>query len=402
MPGYFGQIVTRKLIVEADGGSRGNPGSAGSGAVVIDYETGNVLFEVVRYIGVATNNVAEYVALIAGLEQAFEHDPDAEVLVRMDSKLVIEQMAGRWKIKHPDMQQLAIRVQALVRGKVVSWQWIPREQNSLADALANQAMDQEGDSILQKLSLDFADQSEIHEDVPFAAAVEFNSLLPSSVRAPKVASEPATTIILVRHGRTALTESKRMSGRGAENPPLSSAGEQDATAVAVALEHLGTSGPWAFLAKPNAVVTSPVARADQTAKIIANRLGVPKFTNDDLSEISFGTWDGLTPEEAAAKDPALWDAWRGSWTTSPPMGEALQDFDLRIQRAFDAILSEHSGKVVVVVAHVMPIRGFLRTALEAGDSAYWRPQIAPCSISIIRCWGRLAAEVLTVNSTSHL
>ncbi len=96
-----------RLIVEADGGSRGNPGPAAYGAVVKDAETGSVLDERADVIGVASNNVAEYRGLIAGLEAARAIDPDATVEVRMDSKLVVEQMSGRWQIKHPDMRLLA-------------------------------------------------------------------------------------------------------------------------------------------------------------------------------------------------------------------------------------------------------------------------------------------------------
>ncbi len=97
----------REFIVEADGGSRGNPGPAGYGAVVSDAATGETLREAAEYIGVATNNVAEYRGLLAGLRAAHDLDPDATVHVRMDSKLVVEQMSGRWKIKHPDMKPLA-------------------------------------------------------------------------------------------------------------------------------------------------------------------------------------------------------------------------------------------------------------------------------------------------------
>ena len=89
----------QNLIIEADGGSRGNPGPAGSGAVVIDADTGEVILEIAKFIGVATNNVAEYLALKAGLEGAIGVNPSARILVRMDSKLVIEQMSGTWKIK---------------------------------------------------------------------------------------------------------------------------------------------------------------------------------------------------------------------------------------------------------------------------------------------------------------
>ncbi len=130
-----------KLIVEADGGSRGNPGPAGYGAVVLDPATEEVLAERAEGLGVATNNVAEYQGLIAGLRAARELGA-TDVEVRMDSKLVVEQMSGRWKVKHPAMQPLAREAAALVRdiGRV-SFGWVPRERNRRADALANQAMD---------------------------------------------------------------------------------------------------------------------------------------------------------------------------------------------------------------------------------------------------------------------
>jgi ribonuclease H / adenosylcobalamin/alpha-ribazole phosphatase len=130
----------RRLVVEADGGSRGNPGPAAYGALVWDAETGDVLMSEGLAIGVATNNVAEYSGLIAGLEMAREIDPGAVVEVRMDSKLVVEQMAGRWKIKHPAMKPLAVRAQRL-RPAEVTWTWVPRELNKRADALVNSALD---------------------------------------------------------------------------------------------------------------------------------------------------------------------------------------------------------------------------------------------------------------------
>lgn len=133
--------MTARLIVEADGGSRGNPGVAAGGAVVIDEESGTVLFETGVYVGIATNNVAEYNGLIAGLECALTHDPAASVHVRMDSKLVVEQMTGRWKITHPDMQGLASKARALAHGRDVTYEWVPRLANKRADAAANESMD---------------------------------------------------------------------------------------------------------------------------------------------------------------------------------------------------------------------------------------------------------------------
>ncbi|MFK3735689.1 bifunctional RNase H/acid phosphatase [Streptomyces sp. NPDC088090] len=131
----------RELVVEADGGSRGNPGPAGYGAVVLDPATGETLAEAAGYIGVATNNVAEYKGLIAGLRAALELAPDATVRVRMDSKLVVEQMSGRWKIKHPDMKPLAAEAALAFPRDRVRYEWIPRERNKHADRLANEAMD---------------------------------------------------------------------------------------------------------------------------------------------------------------------------------------------------------------------------------------------------------------------
>ena len=138
--------MTRRLTVEADGGSRGNPGVAGYGALVRDGDTGALLAERAEPLGKASNNVAEYRGLIAGLEAALAIDPSAHVLARMDSKLVVEQMSGRWKIKHEDMRRLALQArdvaaQITAAGGAVRYEWIPREINKDADALSNVAMD---------------------------------------------------------------------------------------------------------------------------------------------------------------------------------------------------------------------------------------------------------------------
>ncbi len=381
----------QNLIIEADGGSRGNPGPAGSGACVIDADSGEVILEISKFIGTATNNVAEYFALVSGLEGAYELNPEARILVRMDSKLVIEQMAGRWKIKHPDMQILGARVQKLVTGKQIRWQWIPREENSRADALANKAMDEKGDAVVSSV-----------DSSPRSPVVEFNQSMPSSVRAPGGVTDQLTTVVLIRHGRTHLTESKRISGSGGENPGLSELGRGDAHKVAKAVAEIGNSGPWAHLQPVSAIVSSPIQRTLDTAHILANEVGLGVSVNQDIAEISFGDWDGHTNTEVISKWPELFLEWQGSWTVSPPNGESLEIFDSRVQRGRRSILEEYSGQTVAVVSHVMPIRGFIRAGMDAGTAGYWRPQIAPCSISIIRFWGDEAAEVITLNATAHL
>ena len=371
-----------KLIIEADGGSRGNPGVSGAGAVVINAESGAILREISEPVGIATNNVAEYQALIFALEAAFEIDANAEVLVRMDSKLVVEQMSGRWKIKHPDMLSLGAKVQQLIANKNVQFLWIPREQNVLADALANKAMD--------------------GEPAAAAAAVEFNQVAPSSIRAPQASVSEATTLIMVRHGRTALTESRKISGGDGENPDLSELGVKDASEVATELSRVGNSGAFGFLTKPVVVIHSPIKRAAQTATMIAKKLDAEQIELPDLREISFGDWDGLRNEELFVAHEQHYQSWRGSYDVAPPGGESLKDFDVRVIRALDFILEKFAGKTVVLVAHVMPIRGLLRIANDAQIAGYWRVNLGPASISIARFWGREAAEVVCVNSTSHL
>lgn len=131
----------RHLVVEADGGARGNPGPAGWGVVVREAATGEVLLELAEPIGHATNNAAEYGGLIAGLRAAADLG-GGSVEVRMDSKLVVEQMAGRWRIRNPGLRPLAAQAADLARRfDSVRWTWVPRSENTHADRLANQAMD---------------------------------------------------------------------------------------------------------------------------------------------------------------------------------------------------------------------------------------------------------------------
>ena len=186
-----------RVVVEAEGGSRGNPGPAAYGALLRDADSGQVLATKAETIGIATNNVAEYSGLIAGLELANEFAPDAELEVRMDSKLVIEQMAGRWKIKHADMKPLALRAQRELAGRPVVWTWVPREQNKDADALANAALD--------------------GKDTSPAALGAKPAKAPTLGWSSRFTTTP-TTIILVRHGATEHTERKLFSGSGGDDP----------------------------------------------------------------------------------------------------------------------------------------------------------------------------------------
>jgi probable phosphoglycerate mutase len=135
--------MSRTFQVTADGGSRGNPGPAAYGATVS--ENGKIVAELFEFIGTATNNVAEYSGLIAGLHYVNKLDPAARIEVAMDSKLVVEQMSGRWQIKNEGMRTLAKTARDAHDPSLVTYRWIPREENAHADRLANKALDERVD-----------------------------------------------------------------------------------------------------------------------------------------------------------------------------------------------------------------------------------------------------------------
>ena len=212
-----GKQVTGKLLVEADGGSRGNPGPAGYGAVVRDADSGEVLAELSESLGTTTNNVAEYSGLVAGLEKAADLAPGADVNVRMDSKLVVEQMSGRWQIKHPALQPLASRAsQAARRLGRVRYEWVPRARNAHADRLANQAMDgaKNGGARAGGSSPEAGGPDSAPRPGPGWSAAQ---------------GEPTTTVLL-RHGETPLSAERRFAGRG--DIPLTETGKLQAKAAA--------------------------------------------------------------------------------------------------------------------------------------------------------------------------
>src|SRR5690606_27368977 len=129
-----------QVIVEADGGSRGNPGPAGYGAVVLDADGERVLAERKGGLGVTTNNVAEYTGLIEGLRAAAELGA-TRVDVRMDSKLVVEQMCGRWSVQEPGLQPLARRAREVAAGfDGVTSQWGRWAHTGRGPRLANPAL----------------------------------------------------------------------------------------------------------------------------------------------------------------------------------------------------------------------------------------------------------------------
>ncbi|MGW7587085.1 bifunctional RNase H/acid phosphatase [Kitasatospora sp. NPDC054768] len=376
--------MTARFVVEADGGSRGNPGPAGYGAVVRDGDTGQIVAEAAEFIGHATNNVAEYKGLIAGLKAARELDPDASVDVRMDSKLVVEQMSGRWKIKHPDMQPLAAEARTVFPRARVTYTWIPRERNKDADRLANEAMDA-GKAGRQ------------WEPRKPAAAVEEP---PLETAAPKAGwAAPAdlgtpTTFVLLRHGETPLTPEKRFSGSGGSDPELSDKGRWQAERAAEALAARGSV---------QAVVASPMRRTRQTAETVAARLGLEVRYEDGLREVDFGDWEGLTFAEVRERYPDDLTAWLGSAKARPTgSGESFTTLTHRAGVARDKILARYAGKTVLVVSHVSPIKTLVRLAIGAPPDSMYRMELSAASICAVQYYADGNASLRLLNDTSHL
>lgn len=439
--------MASQFIVEADGGSRGNPGPAGYGSVVIDPETGETLAEAAEYIGVATNNVAEYKGLVAGLKAAKALDPDAAVHVRMDSKLVVEQMSGRWKIKHPDMKPLAAEAARVFPPAQVTYEWIPRAQNKHADRLANEAMDagkrgQQWSAAQSTADLDASAAraaapgpsgppgdaaagaararaalagSPTADPEPTASPLSGGSQQPAAQAtlpassassaeaapsappvgwaAPADLGTPAT-FVLLRHGETALTPDKRFSGSGGSDPELSAAGRAQADRTAAALAARGTI---------QAVVSSPLRRCRETAEAVAARLGLDVTIEEGLRETDFGAWEGLTFGEARARYPEDLNAWLASPKAAPTGGgESFATVARRVAATRDRLTTRYAGRTVLLVSHVTPIKTLVRLALGAPPESLFKMELSAASISAVAYYADGNASLRLLNDTSHL
>lgn len=368
-----------KVLVEADGGSRGNPGPAGYGAVVWAADHRTVLAESKSAIGVATNNVAEYRGLIAGLEEAAGIGA-TEVQVFMDSKLVIEQMAGRWRVKHPDLAKLHRQAKELAnKFDRIGYTWIPRAENSYADRLANQAMDAAAELVKSD------PVPSVDRQTPATAEV-----LASPAGWTGARGAP-TRLLLLRHGQTELSQQRRYSGRG--DPALTELGVRQADAAA---QYLAKKGGI------SAIVSSPLRRAYETASAAASKLEIEVVVDDDLIETDFGAWEGLTFSEAAQRDTELHRRWLTDTSVRPPDGESFDAVAARVRAAQQRILAANAGQTVLLVSHVTPIKMLLRLALEAGPAILYRLHLDLASLSIAEFYPDGGASVRLVNQTAHL
>ncbi|QJW36491.1 bifunctional RNase H/acid phosphatase [Cellulosimicrobium protaetiae] len=405
----------RHLVVEADGGSRGNPGPAGFGALVRDGESGQVLAERAAFLGTTTNNVAEYSGLVAGLRAAAEIDPDARVTVRMDSRLVVEQMSGRWQIKHDDMRRLAAEAATVLPAGQVAYEWVPRAQNSAADALANEAMDTAG-----TVARDYppAAAPGAGDDAPDPAAADAPAEVPGesaafdtparpSGAAVRFDDAPALTVVLVRHGQTPLTVAGAFSGSSVPGPSLTARGRTQAAQAADLVFRVGRQA-WPDLPRPTAIVASPMVRAQETARAVGRRLGVHVTTDDRFAEVDFGEWEGLTAAEVDTAWPGRLHAWHTTGTTAAPGGESYADVGARVwhglQHLVETLLpgAGPAGRTAVVVGHAVQVRAAIGTAIGAPPSRWSRVRVPPASVSILRLWADGTSELTAQGVPSDL
>ncbi|MEU2335928.1 bifunctional RNase H/acid phosphatase [Streptomyces sp. NPDC013172] len=451
--------MAREFIVEADGGSRGNPGPAGYGAVVIDAATGETLAEAAEYLGVVTNNVAEYRGLLAGLRAARALDPDAAVHVRMDSKLVVEQMSGRWKIKHPDMKPLATEASRVFPPDRVTYEWIPRAENKHADRLANEAMDagkrgEQWSASTSTAELDTRasappaargpERPRVTGDAAAGAAAARAALAAprkgrgagTSAAPPRGRDQPPLADTLdtlttadappadTRAARNVATAPRPASGwappdmgapatfvllRHGETPltpqkRFSGSGGTDPALSEVGLDQARRVGEaLARRGTIEAILASPLTRTRQTAAAVADRLGLDVTIDEGLKETDFGAWEGLTFGEVRERHPDDLTTWLADPEAHPTGGgESFAETATRIAATRDRLIAAYAGRTVLLVTHVTPIKTFVQLALGAPLQSLFRMELSAASLSAVAYYADGNASVRLFNDTSHL
>ena len=450
--------AVRTLIVEADGASRGNPGAASYGSVVRDGDTGELLAELAEAIGHATNNVAEYRGVIAGLEAARQIDPDARIEVRLDSKLVVEQLSGRWQVKHPAMKPLFERARRSFPPNGVTFAWVPRSQNKHADKLANQALDAAArGEVWRPAAGRGGGGGRGGADGPSGSSgrseAELEPVTPAT-QEPVTPATPAagwspdlgapTRLLLLRHGVTPLTGEKRFSGLGGD-PELIADGLAQAQAAArrlagrtgpsgavagigpsraavgtgpsgAAVGALAGVGPGADVGyrsgsnragdprygRIDAIIASPLRRTQQTALAVADATGLEPRLEAGFRELDFGAFEGLTFGEARERYPQELADFLSSSKIPAPDGESVEEVAARVAVARDRTIVRFPRKTVLIVTHVTPIKTLICQALGAPLEAVHRMELSPASLSVIDYYGDGVANVRCVNDTAHL
>jgi len=391
--------MAASFLVTADGGARGNPGPAAYGTVIVDPATGNTIVELAEFFDHETNNYAEYRGAIAGLEYVHAIDPTARIDVQLDSKLVVEQMSGRWKIKNDAIRTLALRARDAHDPSLVTYTWIPRAENARADALVNEMIDTAlggGPREIRRGVESNAEDivGEVQEDQAQATLAEAvaGEEPPRTMIGWANVGEP-TTFLLARHGATAYSLEKRFSGSGGMDLPLIELGESQGRALAQEIARRGEA---------TAIVSSPLLRTRQTAALIAEETGLEVTIDDDLAECSFGLWDGHTFAEVREKWPEEMADWLASTSVAPPEGESFDACQARVRRAVRRLTERFAGQTIVIVAHVTPIKLMVTDAVGAPVDSVYRMELPPCSISKVAWFPDGNSSMFSFAEAAHL
>lgn len=186
-----------------------------------------------------------------------------------------------------------------------------------------------------------------------------------------------TTFVLLRHGVTASTVRKLFCGSGGADPALIDEGrEQAARAAAWIAGHHHV----------DAIVSSPLARTQETASFVAEATGLDVALEPGVVEAAFGDWDGFSFPEVAEKWGTELEQWLGSTAVAPPNGEAFDAVDARVADARQRLVEQYPGQTVVVTSHVTPIKMMIRQALDAPMPIIYKMELAPASITTIQWW----------------
>jgi len=200
-----------------------------------------------------------------------------------------------------------------------------------------------------------------------------------------------TRIILVRHGETEWNRVERF--RGQADVPLNETGlaQAEATARRIAAE-------WQLVA----VYSSPLSRAVKTAQAIAQQFDLPVHTHRGLTDINYGQWQGLTPDEARERWPEMVDAWYHTPETARiPDGETLNHVRVRTMDAVRELAGRHPGKSIVLVAHTVVNRAILLSVLGLRNHRFWRLGQGTCAINVLELDGD-EFTLVSMNDTCHL
>ncbi|RDH10074.1 histidine phosphatase family protein, partial [Tsukamurella pulmonis] len=205
-----------------------------------------------------------------------------------------------------------------------------------------------------------------------------------------VSAHEPTRLILLRHGQTPASVGRLYSGRG--NPSLTDLGREQAAQAAQLLRET----------RIDAILSSPLDRARQTAEAVNAGRGLTVEIEDDLIETDFGAWEGLSFSEARARDPELHGRWLGDTSVAAPGGESFDHVHARVAALLDRITVEHRGRTVALVSHVTPIKTALRIALDVGPQLLYRLHLDLASISIADFYPDGGASVRQVNRTAAI